>query len=360
MFTQILVPLDGSKRAESALPVAARIARTSGASIVLLRVVPLPSDYYSRFIGVSPLAAPYTYSQNLQPYADQAIDAEIAAAKGYLEIIARDVLAGMATHIEVASGPAAASILFMAESLAADLIIMCSHGYTGFKRWTLGSVSQKVARQSSVPVLVLCEGAGVPTNLHPEGMRPVRVLVALDGSALSETALVPAAQLSAALSAPAEGELHLVQVIHFPEEAGEGQSGVESKARELAKAAAQAYLKTQDERLHRGDLARLNLHTTWSVIANTDVAHALINAAELGAGMHVEHGFSGCDVIAMATHGRSGPQLWMVGSVTERVLSATKLPLLVVRPPKMKAKVEEAHAGATGAVASTGSRVGLS
>ena len=43
-------------------------------------------------------------------------------------------------------------------------------------------------------------------------------------------------------------------------------------------------------------------------------------------------GFRGCDAIALATHGRSGPARWVMGSVTERVLGTTTLPLLIVRP----------------------------
>lgn len=356
MFKHILVPLDGSKRAESALPVAAHLARTTGGSIVLLRVVPFPSDYYSRFIGVSPLAAPYYYPVDIHPLDDQDTDrGEIVAAKGYLGMVARDMLAGITTETEVVSGNAATSILCAATSLATDLIVLCSHGYSGLMRWSLGSVAQKVARQSSVPVLVLREGAGVPTNLHPEGMRPVRVMVALDGSTLSETALAPAAQLSAALSAPARGELHLVQVIRLPESIGDGQSEAESKMRKLAIAAAQAYLKMAEEQLHKGDLATLDLHVTSSVRASMDVANALIFMAELGVGMEVEQGFSGCDVIAMATHGRGGPERWVMGSMTERVLDATKLPLLIVRLRRTAATAEEAGAGATGVLASRGS-----
>ena len=45
--------------------------------------------------------------------------------------------------------------------------------------------------------------------------------------------------------------------------------------------------------------------------------------------------FGGCDVITMATHGYSGLPHWAMGSITQRVLGATKLPLLVVRPPEM-------------------------
>jgi nucleotide-binding universal stress UspA family protein len=245
----------------------------------------------------------------LAPYALslEATESELDVANMYLEMTAKsDELAGIATETKALIGLAATTILSVAQSLETDLIVMCSHGYTGLKRWALGSVTHKVVRHSPVPVLVLHEGAGVPTNLHPEGMRPVRVLVALDGSSLSEIALAPAAQLSAALSAPAQGELHLVQVIHFPELEGDGQYGVVSETRKLAVSAAQAYLTTIKEQLHEGDLAKLNLQITSSVMANTDVADTLIWMAELGEGMEVQQGFNGCDVMAMATHGRGG------------------------------------------------------
>lgn len=343
MFTKILVPLDGSKRAESALPVAARIAKAIGGSIVLMRVVLIPSDY-SRYMGVDPMAASYALSVEI-PSAQEVIDSEVDAAKSYLRKIATsDVLTGITTETKVVVGPVAQSIISTVQSFGIDLITMCSHGYSGLKRWMIGSVAQKVAHHSPVPVLVLRESAGIPTNLHPDGMRPVRILVALDGSALSEIALAPAAQLSAAMSAPEQGALHLVQVIHFPDMEGDGQYGAESETRKLAVATAEAYLTTVNERLNEGDLASLNLKVTSSVMTNTDVADTLIGMAELGEGMEIERGFNGCDVIAMATHGRGGLERWVVGSVTERVLDTTKLPLLIVRSHKLNEIGKEAEA----------------
>jgi nucleotide-binding universal stress UspA family protein len=340
MFTKILVPLDGSKRAESALPVVARIARASGGSIVLLRVALIPKDY-SRYMGVDSMPASYALSVEV-PSAQEVIDREVYTAKSYLRKIATsDMLAGITTETKVLVGSVAQSIISTVQAAGVDLITICSHGYSGLKRWMIGSVAQKVARHSPVPVLVLRESAGIPTNLHPDGMRPVRVLVALDGSALSEISLAPAAQLSATLSAPDQGALHLVQVIHFPELEGDGQYGTISETRKLAVSTAQAYLTTVKERLTEGDLAPLNLQVTSSVVTNTDVANTLIGMAELGEGMEVEQGFNGCDMIAMATHGRGGPERWVVGSVTERVLDATKLPLLIVRSHKLGSKGEE-------------------
>src|SRR5713101_5411625 len=77
---------------------------------------------------------------------------------------------------------------------------------------------------------------------------------------------------------------------------------------------------------------RSKLSITWSVAGNTDVADALMRVAEQGS---VDRGYSifgGCDILALATHGRSGIRRWVLGSVTERVLGHTKLPLLIVRP----------------------------
>src|SRR5947209_11603435 len=140
MFKTILVPLDGSTRAEQALPVAARIARNSGGSIVLLRVVTAPIDF-AWSIMESPMMM------------QEAIDEDIAKAKEYLNTItALAVLDGIAVKTEVLPGDAALTILPVARSSHADLIVMCSHGETGLKRWMMGSVSHKVARHSPIPV----------------------------------------------------------------------------------------------------------------------------------------------------------------------------------------------------------------
>lgn len=67
---------------------------------------------------------------------------------------------------------------------------------------------------------------------------------------------------------------------------------------------------------------------------NEDVADTLIRVAELGEETGT-YEVQGCDLIAMATHGRGGLQRWMLGSITERVLDGTNLPLLIVRPQEL-------------------------
>ena len=76
----------------------------------------------------------------------------------------------------------------------------------------------------------------------------------------------------------------------------------------------------------------LNLAVSWSVAVDPDIASALIRVAEYGVNAQEAGVSGGCDIITMTIHGYGGVQRWAMGSVTERVLRATKLPLLIVRP----------------------------
>ncbi len=324
MFQHILVPLDGSTRAEHALPVAAHLARTTGARITLLRAVTPPSELLRRTPEDSML------QENL--------DADRAQAADYLgHITASEELSGVTVMTEVAHGHPAQLILTAADTRTLDappidLIIMCSHGTTGFKRWVLGSVALHIARHSPVPVLVLNERGERLIQLNRNDIHPVRVMVALDGSSLAEATLTPAAELSAALSAPAQGRLHLARVIPWPSEGDVPPTKLVKTAKEQVLSEAKDYLGRVQKRLKEGEVAQLNLFNTSSVAVRSDVADTLIGMAETGAYQEDGGGFNGCDVIALATHGRSGLEHWMIGSVAERLLSATKLPLLIVRP----------------------------
>ncbi len=329
MFQRILVPLDGSARAEQAISVAARIARVSGGSIVLLQVSTAGIDY-----AWMAMESPMMMQETL--------DADCDRATEYLASMARShTLKGIKTTTVVLQGAPAEAILAEAHVQMVDLIVISSHGNTGLKRWVLGSVAQKVARYSPAPVLVLHEHAGMLTNMHPEGIRPVRILVALDGSPLAEAALEPAAYLSAALSAPRAGSLHLTEVLHLPTKYEYGQNDSLAKAKQQRSGEADAYLHTIEQRLREGDLGRLNLQVTSSVTDDLDIAPTLISMAENGEHMDEAAGCYGCDMVAMATHGRNGLQRWMLGSVTERVLETTRLPLLIVRPQKNAIKAEK-------------------
>src|SRR5215469_10907917 len=140
MFRRILVPLDGSTRAESAAPVAARLAQASSGSVILLQVVAPP-------VSTGKFGGPEVY-----PKGD--IDEEQASATEYLKTLAQtSSLGGITTEVQTLVGAVAPAIISATQELHADLVVMCSHGYTGFKRWMLGSVAHKLVPHSPVPVL---------------------------------------------------------------------------------------------------------------------------------------------------------------------------------------------------------------
>jgi nucleotide-binding universal stress UspA family protein len=80
---------------------------------------------------------------------------------------------------------------------------------------------------------------------------------------------------------------------------------------------------------------------TWSVVVNADVAHALTRIAESGGEVEGAGAFGRCDIIALSTHGHSDLRRWAIGSTTDRVLKATKLPMLIVRPKQLQISIPE-------------------
>ncbi len=312
MLRRILVPLDGSARAELALPVAAYLARVAGGVVILARVISAPPSYGA-----------------LQPAAVEALlTRERDTAARYLEAVShRADLLDVATQVEIQEATAVApALLDMTKASHADLAIMCSHGHTGYMRWTLGSVAQKVARHAAIPTVVL--HADGPPPLSAEGSpHLVRAHVPLDGSPEAETALEPAAQLVAALATPAHGALHLLHVV--PLEEAPSQTD-EHDAQETLRLEAERYLRATAERLKQASQGSTPLHISWSVVFDPDVAAAILDE---GSPATRDPEQSGYDLIAMSSHGRSGVQLWALGSVTDRVLQTSKLPLLIVRAP---------------------------
>jgi nucleotide-binding universal stress UspA family protein len=146
MYQRILVPLDGSELAECSLEHAKAIARGCNvAEMVLLYVVePLPAD---------------TLAALSEGGADLITKAELEnqqAPFGYLEKLT-DKLKKEGIHCRsvVVNGRAAEEILDYSEHNQIDLIIISTHGRSGFSRWLFGSVADKIARHSAIPVLLI-------------------------------------------------------------------------------------------------------------------------------------------------------------------------------------------------------------
>lgn len=321
MFQRILIPLDGSKRAEQAIPVAARLAQASGGSIRLLQIVGETNDWEIYAPGVALMR-------------QTALEAEVTSAKTYLTEVARSsCFEGIEISTAVCAGPVASHILTSAYEQESDLIILCSHGYTGFKRWALGSTAQKIAHSSSIPVLIL-RGQRESSPGGHEYDRSIRILAALDGSPLAETVLPYAAQLSMILSAPHAGELRLARVIPFSLAFEYGQKDHFALERGQAIQEAQAYLQRAETRLRNDLPLHCSLRVLSSVASSLDTAQSLLDLAEKGmcAGSGTLADTS--DIIALTTRGRGGLAHWIMGSIAERLLTSTHLPLLVVHPPQ--------------------------
>jgi len=322
MFKTILVPLDGSLRSEYALPVAAQLARHTGGMLVLVRVVSFATEYWPAV----PAPAP--------PVMRSAIDGELQEASAYLKRVASSAeLAGIEAITAARHGVTAPVIQAAATEYHADIIVMFSHGHTGVAHVLLGSVAEKVARHASVPVLVVREKAGFPEMNAAEIAQPLRILVPLDGSAYANAALEPAAELLSSLVAPAQkAALHLVRVI---EPAASQKEEAQAVLRRTV-SSARGYLSHTTDLIRDGyiapTIARQHIPVSWSIALDHDRASAIVRVAENGEDAEGAGVFGGCDLIAMATHGREGVPRWAMGSVTERVLHATKRPILIVRP----------------------------
>ena len=151
MYQRIIVPLDGSELAETALSEAQEMTRLTGAPIRLLRVIdPVQTQWY----GTVAAAMDYAAVQAV-------IDSEKIEATTYLQAVAKRMSdAGIAVQTEMRQGQVTRAIVEAAQP--GDMIVMASHGRSGISRWLLGSVAEDVLRHASVPVLLV--RAAEPTD----------------------------------------------------------------------------------------------------------------------------------------------------------------------------------------------------
>ncbi len=144
MYKEILVPLDGSELAESAIPHARELAKAFGARITLLSVIE-PVAMYSQPGVVGPVIS---VAVNIQE--------EMETLGQYLDGIAEQL---RAENIEVQrvakEGDPASQICDYAHESKADVIVMSTHGRSGIRRWVYGSVADRVLRGARVPVLLV-------------------------------------------------------------------------------------------------------------------------------------------------------------------------------------------------------------
>ena len=153
MFANILVPLDGSALSAQALPMAQHLAQSSDTSLHLLQVIALRPELEAlRGSGSESV----TVLEMAQDTARRLRDAQTARGQAYLEGLAVQLRhAGFQVTTALREGAADEHIVAYAQEQAIDLIVMSTHGYGGFKRFFLGSVTDRVLRAGQTPVLVV-------------------------------------------------------------------------------------------------------------------------------------------------------------------------------------------------------------
>lgn len=301
MIRSIMIPLDGSAFGEYALSLGLGIARRAGARVRMVHVCEPPPR--GRFFEGAP---------RTDPAADQ------ARAGRYLSQMAAFLSAEWEVPITTAvlHGSPAETLRAEAEARQVDLVVMTSHGYGPLTRLWLGSVAHALARTLPMPLLITRPRAE-STDLLEHVAEPAlqRVLLPLDGSPLGEAALEPALALGGLMGA----QYTLVQAID-PPVLGYAPAayvgGLDQQVLEQMRAAGQEYLDKAAARLRaQGAQVATNLLVGPPALAVVSYAR--------------EHAF---DLIAMATHGRSGAARLLLGSVAEQVLQGTSLPVLMYRP----------------------------
>jgi nucleotide-binding universal stress UspA family protein len=308
MFERILVPLDGSSRAEIILPQIARILNREDSEILLLRVVTIPES------------AGLVMRTNIRHQ-------EREEAQRYLHDTAlRLGKKGSKVHARLAEGWPADVILETAETEGATMIALSTHGRTGMERWAMGSVAEKVARASNIPVLMVRSFRRSPKgDLEPmvSGELPFRrILVPIDGSPTSMS-VIGSAEKFAELYGSDILVFHVLPPYLPPTAMLPGMEAAWPILRpEPLRSEDDPVTEKAAERFHQAGLKVTRLTTEGEPAS--EILDICKNRET--------------DLIALGTHGRTGLGRWALGSVAERVLRATEVPLLLVRTPTPKEK----------------------
>lgn len=285
MYSKILVPLDGSPLAEQILPYARLIAAACATPLELLWV----NDV-------------------------EVVQSPARSGEAYLRQAAAKFLAGF-TAVEVtdADGKPGEVIVSRAASAANCLIAMSTHGMSGLRRWLLGSVASKVVQAARSPLLLIRPSA----NVDPVAAVNLKtVFVPLDGSGLAEKALTQAIGLAQKLQL----DTQLLRLYTLPNDAYVAADGIIAQGSAQYKEAlhneAQNYLDGKVEALRAQGLANV-----IGTAMEGDAAGGIIDLAAKTAQ----------SLIVMSTHGRSGIGRWLLGSVAEKVIQYSHVPVLLIR-----------------------------
>src|ERR1035437_9640127 len=320
MFRNLVVPLDTSPLSEQAAWKAAAIARAAQAT---LHVVHVFEPRLPAFDGGAVI--------------DERINAlERAHFERHFRHCARRLTKrfGCKCLVAMLDGTPAESIAAYARQHGADLLVMSTHGRTGMSRAWFGSVADTVARESSLPVLLVRRDEGAASWEHEApGAAFERILIALDGSDTAEGILECVRSLPSAASA----EHLLVEVVRpasmpildFPDVGVVLATAPDVEATAEIAERASKYLEGVAGQLEREGAAEVET----KVVMAPSAGPAIVDLA------HQWH----ADLVAMTGHGRGASRL-LVGSVADKILRGTHCSILFRRAPVAKAAAPRSHA----------------
>lgn len=307
MYQTVIVPLDGSPLSEAALPVAAKLAKASRASLELVRVHRTQAPDLHQDPAVAEMLR-------------QAERNELAGVAAKYEAIAGQPV--VAALIEV---PIVSSLCEYVKSRPDPLVVMTVRARTGLRRALLGSVSDGLVRHGSAPVLVLRQrrSDGRLPTWNRGGKSFETIVVPLDGSAHAEGGVAHAVALARLTGA----RLHLVRVV-TPVPAGAIVGAF----------AMHPFPALEDSTVTRDDLASDYLESVAMRInaggGRLQVTTELALSDQAGSKIVESCRQNDADLLVMATHGRGGSRVFL-GAVADKVLRKGPDAILFVRPTEV-------------------------
>jgi nucleotide-binding universal stress UspA family protein len=296
---RILCPIDFSDHARHAVEHATVLARWYESTITVLYVQPF-------IITAASAAVTPTLPPSIAATRDR--QETVAAMRSFL----RDVGDGdVSMKFEIMEGTAAPVILERAQALPSDLIVMGTHGHSGFERLVLGSVTEKVLRKASCPVL------SVPPRVHGAAHQPPlfsRILCAVDFSECSLDALAHAM----AMAQEADAHLTVLHVLEMLPEVEEFLSGGSDVLRDYTIRARAA----REERLRAIVPEAVRAYCTVDTVLaeGKPWREILREAAERRS-----------DLIVIGIHGHGALDRLFFGSTTQHVVREATCPVLTLR-----------------------------
>lgn len=319
MHQSIMVPTDCSGFDREAIRVGLRIAQGTGAKLHLVRVRTM-NGFVGTDWSLDGVELPVSGERDYALTELTALGTECRASSDAEVVIA------------VEDGPVSDALAGYVRRNDVDLIVISSHGRGGFARFSLGSVTDSLIRQTTVPVLVVKPAA---SYLNPQVRTAFRrIVVPLDGSILSEQ-ILPAVSAFAKLE---DAEITLINVLSLQDSSVAQRSFQPIAWAETNLAGTKAYLSCIAD-----DLRRSGITATSEVIIGDKPAD------EIAAYASRER----ADLIAIATHGRGGVSRMLRGSVADSVTRNARIsvfalhPVLPVEPVRAEIGIVDRKVGAT-------------